>query len=113
MQSYQYLDAAMLVMGIIVCLVIICLPMRNTPSSAARFPPPPQPSLFMGWVIADGKSSPRFRTWKNGWPEWTADVEEALVLARRQDAEQLAAEDDDAWRILRVQSIAGRLTVIE
>ena len=54
-----------------------------------------------GWLVENGKSGNdlRYRTIRHGMVVWTADHNEALRFARREDAERFAAEDDDAWRI--------------
>lgn len=47
----------------------------------------------------------RYRTLElGGMSGWTADMQEALWFARRQDAERFAADDEDAWRILPVRT---------
>lgn len=50
------------------------------------------------YVIANGAGD-RYRTWESGMPGWTTDVNKAICLSRRIDAEHLAQEDEDAWRI--------------
>ena len=44
-----------------------------------------------GWLIADGGNHPRFRYWDEMGAHWTDDPFKAIRLARRADAEQLAA----------------------
>lgn len=53
-----------------------------------------------GWLVENGKSGDelRYRTMRQGMIVWTADHNEALRFARREDAERFAAEDEDAWR---------------
>lgn len=55
-----------------------------------------------GWLVENGKSGAelRYRTWRDGLPEWTADPNEATRFARRIDAEEVHREDEDAWRIV-------------
>jgi hypothetical protein len=55
-----------------------------------------------GWLVENGKQGDelRYRTMANGWPEWTADHNEAIRFARRIDADRFAAEDEDAWRVV-------------
>ena len=52
-----------------------------------------------GWIVANGPGN-RWRTWKDGFSAWTDDREQATRYARRQDAEAVHAEDDDAWAII-------------
>lgn len=49
-----------------------------------------------GWVVREGRNG-RFRTWEDGWSSWTADPARATYYARREDAEAVHAEDEDAW----------------
>lgn len=51
-----------------------------------------------GWIVASGDGK-RFRTWKNGWSDWTENRDEATRYARRCDAEAVHKEDEDAWSI--------------
>ncbi len=53
-----------------------------------------------GWLIADGGINPRFRFWDEMGCHWTTDPFKAIRCARRADAEQLCAGDEDAWQIL-------------
>lgn len=48
-----------------------------------------------GWIVGNGTGL-RWRTWKDGLPDWTADMSEATRYARREDAEVAHREDDDA-----------------
>lgn len=61
-------------------------------------PATPAEGEASGWIVgsADGK---QFRTWTNGFPEWTGDREQATRYARRVDAESVHREDEDAWLI--------------
>lgn len=58
-----------------------------------------------GWIIAsaDGK---RFRMWETGWPRWTEDRSAATRYARRQDAEEVHSEDEDAWRVMPYEQLS-------
>ncbi|HUD91217.1 hypothetical protein [Sphingobium sp.] len=49
-----------------------------------------------GWVVANGAGD-RWRTWDGLGPRWTWDKSKATRYHRRQDAEQVHAEDEDAW----------------
>ena len=53
------------------------------------------------WLIENGKEVPalRYRGWAPAGPCWVTDPYEALWFIRRQDAEAISAEDEDAWRI--------------
>lgn len=52
------------------------------------------------FVIADG-SGERYRTYDSldGFV-WTDDPEQAIHYARRSDAEKMAEDDEEAWRIV-------------
>lgn len=53
---------------------------------------------FPGWVVGNSDRT-RWRTWASGMPEWTTEREQAARYARREDAEAVHAEDNDAWRV--------------
>lgn len=55
-----------------------------------------------GWLIENGKSGSQllYRTMEQGNFTWTPDHNIALRFARREDAERVAEEDEDAWRIV-------------
>lgn len=58
-----------------------------------------------GWVVTNGRvggGREMFRCWGNegGGSAWTEKREEATRYARRCDAEEVHAEDEDAWRIV-------------
>lgn len=50
-----------------------------------------------GWIVGDSDGA-RWRTWKNGYPEWTTLRDEATRYHRRCDAEAVHGDDDEAWR---------------
>jgi len=54
------------------------------------------------WLIENGKDGEdiRYRGWAEGWPYWVKDPYKALWFVRREDAEAISAEDEDAWRIV-------------
>jgi len=57
------------------------------------------------WLIENGKAQGhglKYMTFDptNGMFTWTEDVHAALHLSRRGDAELLAQESEDAWRIV-------------
>ena len=54
------------------------------------------------WLIENGKSGEdlKYRYFRDGWTEWTTDPYKALWLSRREDAESVAAEDDEAMHIV-------------
>lgn len=64
---------------------------------------------FCGCVIANGNKD-RYRTWGQLGPEWTADIDVATWYVRREDAERVCAEDEDACFILNVQDVIADLT---
>ena len=59
-----------------------------------------------GWLIENGKDSGKGLAYrfmnneKGGIPDWTEDHNKALRFARREDAEQFAHHDEDAWCIV-------------
>lgn len=53
-----------------------------------------------GWIIGNADRT-QWRRWGEAGLEWTSDRETALRFARRSDAEAVAADDEDAWRIVR------------
>lgn len=59
-----------------------------------------------GWLIENGKEQGRGLAYRfidndmGGIPGWTEDPNKALRFARREDAEQYAHHDEDAWRIV-------------
>ncbi len=55
-----------------------------------------------GWVVTNSRGD-RFRSWGDTGPTWTDKVEHAIRYARRQDAEAVHCEDEDAWRITEVE----------
>ncbi len=57
------------------------------------------------WVVADGQGT-RWRMWGSCGPEWTSDRDVALHFARRADAEAFANDDEDAWLIQPVGTLA-------
>lgn len=59
----------------------------------------PVPVDAGGWIVLSGDGK-RYRTWKNGWSAWTEVRDEATRYARREDAEAVHAEDEDAWTIV-------------
>lgn len=60
----------------------------------------------LGWIIANGKKEGEGLAYRfidndaGGVTGWTPDVNKALRFARREDAEQFAHHDDDAWRMV-------------
>lgn len=52
-----------------------------------------------GWVVTSGDGH-RYRTWRDGYSAWTTQRSEATRYARRQDAEAVHAEDEDAWCVV-------------
>ena len=52
-----------------------------------------------GHFVGNGDGT-KWRTWKDGWPEWTTDLGQATIYRTRHDAEQIHMHDEDAWRIV-------------
>ena len=52
-----------------------------------------------GWIVGNGNAD-KWRTHDDilGWI-WTSDREQAIRYHRREDAEKVHAEDEDAWRV--------------
>lgn len=61
-----------------------------------------------GWIVASADGL-RFRMWETGWPRWTDDRQLATRYARREDAEAVHSEDEDAWR---VEPFAQKLAIV-
>ena len=55
------------------------------------------------WLIDNGKTgdAARYRGWIDGLPCWVSDPYKALWFVRREDAEAISAEDEDALRIAK------------
>jgi hypothetical protein len=51
-----------------------------------------------GWIVGNA-SADRWRSWGALGPCWTSDRDKATRFARREDAEAVHAEDEDAWRV--------------
>lgn len=52
-----------------------------------------------GWIISNGTNN-RWRSWVDGVPIWVNDRNLATRYARREDAEDVHAEDEDAWSVV-------------
>lgn len=52
-----------------------------------------------GWIVGNGDQT-KWRTWCVLGPEWTDDRNKATRYARREDAELVHAEDEDAWSVV-------------
>ena len=52
----------------------------------------------MAWIVGNGNDT-QWRVWKDGMPTWTDHRSEATQYARREDAEAVHREDEDAWTI--------------
>lgn len=52
-----------------------------------------------GWIVSNTEGT-RWRTWLNGFPEWTSNISEATQYHRRIDAEKVHQEDEDAWYVV-------------
>ncbi len=51
-----------------------------------------------GWIVGDASGS-RWRGWVDGNVCWTFDRDRATRYARREDAENVHREDEDAWSV--------------
>jgi hypothetical protein len=69
-------------------------------------PVPSPANVGEGWIVCSGDGK-RFRTWENGFSAWTDSREGATRYARREDAEAVHQEDEDAWSIVPFTPING------
>lgn len=53
------------------------------------------------WVVSNGNDD-EWRCWKDGFSAWTNDINEATRYSRREDAEAVHQEDEDAWHVKEV-----------
>lgn len=49
-----------------------------------------------GWVVGNGDKT-KWRSWGHCGPTWVSNIEDATRYHRREDAEAVHREDDDAW----------------
>lgn len=68
------------------------------PESPPAGSPSPLSQMLGGWIVGSGDGK-RFRHWEDGNPTWTDDRTKATRYARREDAEAVHREDEDAWSI--------------
>lgn len=52
----------------------------------------------VAWIVGNG-SDTRWRAWDQGNPVWVDDRQKATRYSRREDAEAVHAEDEDAWTV--------------
>lgn len=52
-----------------------------------------------GWIVGNGDGT-KWRTWGAMGPEWTTDRNTATRYYRREDAEAVHRDDEDAWTIV-------------
>lgn len=71
---------------------------REAKAAIAAMPPVPTEPVA-GWIVGDADQD-KWRTWGALGPEWTSDRDKATRYARRCDAEQVHAEDMDAWSVV-------------
>ena len=57
-----------------------------------------------GWIIGNGNRD-KWRFIDHGCSSWTSDPLKALRFARREDAEQYCAEDEDAWCVIEISDL--------
>jgi len=67
--------------------------------------PATAPADIGGWIVGDGQAE-RWRIWEYGNPDWTTDRDKATRYARREDAEAVHREDEDAWRVVPYAALA-------
>lgn len=63
----------------------------------------------VAWIVGNGNGD-RWRAWKDGNPVWVEDREKATRYARREDAEAVHGEDEDAWRVVPYTPVADRVS---
>lgn len=51
-----------------------------------------------GWIVGNGAGT-KWRCWVDGMPAWTTGRDKATRYARREDAEAVHHEDEDAWTV--------------
>ena len=52
-----------------------------------------------GWIVGNGDGT-KWRTWGAMGPEWTTDRNTATRYYRREDAEAVHRDDEDAWTVV-------------
>lgn len=53
-----------------------------------------------GWIVGNSADN-QWRSWNEFGPSWTGDPAEAIRYARREDAEAVHRDDEDAWSIVQ------------
>jgi len=53
------------------------------------------------WLIEN--TNGHYIMWENGNPAWTSNPYKALWFCRKEDAESISQEDEDAWFIVEHQ----------
>jgi len=61
----------------------------------------------MAFVVTNGTNT-KFRGWNETGPCWVEDLQDAVQYARREDAEKVHAEDEDAWHVREVGQLADK-----
>lgn len=56
------------------------------------------PQVAPCFIVANAAVD-KFRAWRDGWTTWTDRRDVATRYARREDAEAVHANDEDAWRV--------------
>lgn len=52
-----------------------------------------------GWIVGNSDGT-QWRKWDGGFPIWVYDRDQATRYHRREDAEAVHVEDDDAWVVV-------------
>lgn len=68
---------------------------KETPLGAAAAS---NPASAGGWIVGSSDGQ-KWRVWTELGPDWTDDRDKATRYARRVDAEQVHAADEDAWLV--------------
>ncbi len=63
----------------------------------------------VAWIVGNGNGD-RWRAWKDGNPVWVEDREKATRYARREDAEAVHEDDEDAWRVVLYTPVDDRVS---
>lgn len=86
------------------------VPMRHNPTGTNLFDYVQAKAMVMhmlegapsdqgGWIVGNGDGT-KWRTWGAMGPEWTTDRNTATRYYRREDAEAVHRDDEDAWTIV-------------
>lgn len=89
-----------------------CIESAFEPGSVQCWPEaalvPGDPLAAPGWIVGNGNQT-AWRSWDHvGNPCWVPDKADATRYARRQDAELVHREDEDAWAVVLYETEDGQ-----